>query len=119
MQNDTNRFCLDVAHCLGHRCTCIKSHDQSRLIPPRVRWEFLILVKLAENLVGYARESCPLGFPLEPFYTLCRSMCLCSFPVWCLGQNVEFVSISSSSFSFHLFFNYVMADHGSFDQTKK
>ena len=35
---------------------CIKSHDQSHLIPPRVRWEFLIPVKMAENLVGYARK---------------------------------------------------------------
>ena len=37
---------------LGHsdRCTCIKSHYQSR-----VRGECLIPVKMAENLVGYAR----------------------------------------------------------------
>ena len=33
-------FVLTLPNILGHKCTCIKSHDQSRLIPPRVRQEF-------------------------------------------------------------------------------
>ena len=49
-------FVLTLLNILGQRCTCIKSHDQSCLIPPRVRWEFLIPVKMVENLVGYARK---------------------------------------------------------------
>ena len=51
---------LTLPNILGHRCTCIKSHDQSRLIPPRVRREFLIPGKIAENLVGYARKKSSL-----------------------------------------------------------
>ena len=50
-------FVLTLPNILGHRCTCIKSHDQSRLISPRVRREFLIPVKMAENLVGYVRKN--------------------------------------------------------------
>ena len=52
-------FVLTLPNILGHRCTCTKSHDQNRLTPPRVRREFLILVKMAENLVGYARKGNP------------------------------------------------------------
>ena len=50
-------FVLMLPIILGHRCMCIKSRDQSRLIPPHVRREFLIPLKMAENLVGYARKS--------------------------------------------------------------
>ena len=49
-------FVWTLPNILGHKCTCIKSHDQSRLTPPRVRREFLIPVKMTENLVGYARK---------------------------------------------------------------
>ena len=31
------------------------------------------------------------------------SFCLCSFPVWCLGQDVEFDCIGGCSLPFHLF----------------
>ena len=48
---------LTLLSILGHRCTCIKSYDQSRLIPHRVRREFLIPVKMAANRVGYARKN--------------------------------------------------------------
>ena len=57
----STEFVLMLPNILGHRCTCIKSHDQSRPIPPRVRQEFLTPVKMAENLVGYARIMCPKG----------------------------------------------------------
>ena len=57
-------FVLTLPNILGCRCTCIKSHDQSRLIPPCVRREFLISVKMAENLVGYARKY--LLVPWDP-----------------------------------------------------
>ena len=50
-------FDLTLPNIRGHRCTCIKSHDQSRIISPRVRQEFLIPVKMAENLLGYARNK--------------------------------------------------------------
>ena len=33
-------FVLMLPNILGHKCTCIKSHDQSRLTPSRVRQEF-------------------------------------------------------------------------------
>ena len=52
-------FILTLPNILGHKCLCIKSHDQIHLIPPRVRQEFLIPVKMSDNLVGYARISLP------------------------------------------------------------
>ena len=35
-------------------------------------------------------------------FTLCRLDCLCSFPVWCLGQDVKFDYTGSRSLPFHL-----------------
>ena len=52
-------FVLTLPNILGHKCTCIKSRDQSGLIPPRVRREFLISEKIAEKIVGYARKVIP------------------------------------------------------------
>ena len=37
----------------------------------------------------FQRKSCPLGFPFVLFYCM-PSYCMRSFPIWCLGQNVEF-----------------------------
>ena len=50
-------FVLMLPNILGHRCTCYKSHDQSRLMPPRVRQEFLIPVKMAETLSGMQEKN--------------------------------------------------------------
>ena len=38
-------------------------------------------------------------------YILCRLNCRCPFPIWCLGQDVEFDCIDSWSLPFHLLFN--------------
>ena len=40
-------------------------------------------------------KSCPLGFSLLLFSFLCRLNCRCPFPVWCLGQDVEFDCIGN------------------------
>ena len=34
-------------------------------------------------------KSCRLSFPLVLFLILCRLYCMCSFPVWCLGDHAE------------------------------
>ena len=43
-------------------------------------------------------KSWPLGLPLVLFYF----HCLCSFPVWCLGKEMEFDCIGSWSLPLHL-----------------
>ena len=40
-------------------------------------------------------KNCPLGFPFVLCFILCRLICICSFPVRCLGQDVEFDCIGS------------------------
>ena len=50
-------FVLPLPSILEHRCTCYKSHGQGHFIRPRVRREFLKPVKMAENLIGYARKK--------------------------------------------------------------
>ena len=58
-------------------------------------------------------KSCPLGFPLLLFLYLMLS--LCSFPIWCLGWDVEFdqflIIASSSTLSFpdHCLFIYFIS----------
>ena len=51
-----------------------------------------------------------LTFPLSRF-TLCRLDCLCFFPVWYLGQDVEFMIIAfSSSASINMVINMPTRD---------
>ena len=50
VQNDTNRFCLDVAQYPW-------THDQSHLIPPRVRQEFLKPVKRSKKPCRVCKKS--------------------------------------------------------------
>ena len=42
-------FVLTLPNIPGHRGMCIKSHEQNRLIPPRVRREYRIPVKMAKK----------------------------------------------------------------------
>ena len=41
-------------------------------------------------------------------FTLCRLNCLCSLPVWCLGQDVEFDCIGSWLLRFHLLYFFLL-----------
>ena len=41
---------------------------------------------------------------LMTWLILCRFNCLYSFPVWCLGQGVEFDFIGYCTFPFHLLY---------------
>ena len=47
----------------------------------------IYLGKPCGHLLG---KSCPLGFSLVLFWFYCRLNCRCPFPVWCLGQDMEF-----------------------------
>ena len=58
------------------------------------------LFSLAVRILFGLRKSCPLGFSLFLFW--CRLDCGCPFPVWCLGQDVEFDCIGSWSLPFYL-----------------
>ena len=50
-------------------------------------------------------NSCPLCVSLVLFLFQCRLNCRCCFPVWCLGQNMEFNCICSWSLPFYLFWS--------------
>ena len=89
-------FVLTLPNILGHWCTCIKSHDQT----PRVKREFLIPVKMAENLVGYARnylfwhvfaEKCIVRLQmLMRFFKICNNRFFVPwFSYCCDAQNVH------------------------------
>ena len=47
-------------------------------------------------------------------FILCRLNCTCSFPVWCLGQDVEFVSTGPDHCPFFIYFTQT----GTFPRTQ-
>ena len=49
-------------------------------------------------------KSCPLGFSFVLFLFKCRLNCRCPFPVWFLGQDMEFSCIGSRALPFYLSF---------------
>ena len=53
-------------------------------------------------------KSCRLGFPLVLF--LCRLYCLCSFPVWCLGEDAE-LDLSLPGYCLFIYFTTILRPH--------
>ena len=58
-----------------------------------------------DSLVAISWErAIPLAFHLCWFLFWCYLNCRCPFPVWCLGQDVEFDCVGSWSLPFYLLF---------------
>ena len=60
-----------------------------------------LTVQFSGHLLG---KSCLLGFSLVLFYCSPLLNCRCPFPIWCLGQDVEFDCIGSWSLPFYLLY---------------
>ena len=66
---------------------CLAVEYSSCIIPVlNLIYMFAVLMHPGDHLLG---KSCRLGFLLVLFFSLCRLYCMCSFPIWCLGEDTE------------------------------